>query len=998
MRGTNYYPHSIADFLRIVAIVSVASIAFDGLPGTAQAAIFSESNIAAGPASPSPTSLIPQQIRYSGAAPERSGDTVEAVFRIYATRDGGEPLWSETQRVTITPDGRYSVLLGSASEPGLPQTVFAAGQARWLGVSIERGEEQPRTLLASVAYAMKAADAETLAGRALSEFVTQEQLSATSKALAAQATALALPEATLSGSGTTGYVPLWTHSSALGDSILFQAGTTKVGIATKTPVTTLDVDGATTLRGTVSLPSAGKTTNSPMLELSASVSGVAQNFAWRAAATPSANLELLFGSGGTAPAATGLAISPKGIVTFAKGQTFPGTGAGTITGVVAGTALTGGGTTGHVTLNVDTTRVPLLASANIFSGSNTFSSPVTFAAGQTFPGTGNGTITGVTAGTALTGGGTTGAVTLNVDTTKVVTAVNAGTGLTGGGTGGAQTLTVDPTKVPLLASANTFAGSNKFSSPITFASGQTFPGAGTITGVTAGTALTGGGTTGTVKLNVDTTKVVTAVNAGAGLTGGGTGGAQTLNVDPTKVPLLAAANTFAGSNKFSSPITFAAGQTFPGTGAGTITGVTAGTGLTGGGTTGAITLNVDSTKVPLLAAANTFSGSQTIDGVLTATSSTSGVLGISNATAGQEYGVGGLSSSTNGYGVWGENPSTGGVAVYGLAGGTAGYGVLGSGNVGVEGGGNCCGGGITGGGVGVTGSGLIGIEGATNGPGNATPEVGWGVAGHIVSGSGDFSAEGTAYAAGSAAGVWGDDSGGGNGAGVLATADTKSALIAVNNTTSTNSATLKIFNYTADTHDALFETYSPNTYTTAPRNCVIDTSANLECSGLVEGQVTPDVDGKVRAMYAMQSPEIWFEDFGSSTLHSGSAHVSLEPIFGGTVNSGVEYHVFLTPKGECEGLYVANEGPEGFDVRELRHGKSSVGFDYRIVAKRKGYETVRMEDQTAQAEARRASEEENARQMAEAAAHPSAASPRRMLRARPAAPPALTRQGLVSPQ
>ncbi|MGD0135691.1 MAG: hypothetical protein ABSE57_26905 [Bryobacteraceae bacterium] len=910
MRGTNYYPHSIADFLRIVAIVSVASIAFDGLPGTAQAAIFSESNIAAGPASPSPTSLIPQQIRYSGAAPERSGDTVEAVFRIYATRDGGEPLWSETQRVTITPDGRYSVLLGSASEPGLPQTVFAAGQARWLGVSIERGEEQPRTLLASVAYAMKAADAETLAGRALSEFVTQEQLSATSKALAAQATALALPEATLSGSGTTGYVPLWTHSSALGDSILFQAGTTKVGIATKTPVTTLDVDGATTLRGPVSLPSAGKTTNSPMLELSASVSGVAQNFAWRAAATPSANLELLFGSGGTAPAATGLAISTKGIVSFARGQTFPGTGAGTITGVVAGTALTGGGTTGHVTLNVDTTRVPLLASANIFSGSNTFSSPVTFAAGQTFPGTGNGTITGVTAGTALTGGGTTGAVTLNVDTTKVVT----------------------------------------------------------------------------------------AVNAGAGLTGGGTGGAQTLTVDPTKVPLLAAANTFAGSNKFSSPITFAAGQTFPGTGAGTITGVTAGTGLTGGGTTGAITLNVDSTKVPLLAAANTFSGSQTIDGVLTATSSTSGVLGISNATAGQEYGVGGLSSSTNGYGVWGENPSTGGVAVYGFAGGTAGYGVLGSGNVGVEGGGNCCGGGITGGGVGVTGSGLIGIEGATNGPGNATPEVGWGVAGHIVSGSGDFSAEGTAYAAGSAAGVWGDDSGGGNGAGVLATADTKSALIAVNNTTSTNSATLKIFNYTADTHDALFETYSPNTYTTAPRNCVIDTSANLECSGLVEGQVTPDVDGKVRAMYAMQSPEIWFEDFGSSTLHSGSAHVSLEPIFGGTVNSGVEYHVFLTPKGECEGLYVANEGPEGFDVRELRRGKSSVGFDYRIVAKRKGYETVRMEDQTAQAEARRASEEENARQMAEAAAHPSAASPRRMLRARPAAPPALTRQGLVSPQ
>jgi len=229
----------------------------------------------------------------------------------------------------------------------------------------------------------------------------------------------------------------------------------------------------------------------------------------------------------------------------------------------------------------------------------------------------------------------------------------------------------------------------------------------------------------------------------------------------------------------------------------------------------------------------------------------------------------------------------------------------------------------------------------------------------------------------------------------MATADTKSALLAVNNTTDSDSATLKIYDYTTDTHDALFETYSPNTYTTAPRNCVIDTSANLECSGLVEAQVTPDVNGTVHAMYAMQSPEVWFEDFGSGTLQGGSAHVSLERFFGGTVNSGVEYHVFLTPKGDCEGLYVTNEGPDGFDVRELRHGKSSVAFDYRIVAKRKGYEIVRMEDQTAQYEARKASEQDRARRMAEAAAHRSMASPHR---AQHTAEPDLTRQGLVAPK
>jgi hypothetical protein len=46
-------------------------------------------------------------------------------------------------------------------------------------------------------------------------------------------------------------------------------------------------------------------------------------------------------------------------------------GTGTITGVTAGTDLTGGGTSGTVTLNLDTTKVPLLAGANIFTNNQT---------------------------------------------------------------------------------------------------------------------------------------------------------------------------------------------------------------------------------------------------------------------------------------------------------------------------------------------------------------------------------------------------------------------------------------------------------------------------------------------------------------------------------------------------------------------------------------------------------------------------------------------------
>ncbi len=108
--------------------------------------------------------VVPQAVSYAGAVQGRAGQLAELTFRIYAEPEGGDALWSEVQRVHLDADGKYAVLLGAASEAGLPQTVFAAGQARWLGISVEGGAELARVPLASVAFAMKAADAETLAG------------------------------------------------------------------------------------------------------------------------------------------------------------------------------------------------------------------------------------------------------------------------------------------------------------------------------------------------------------------------------------------------------------------------------------------------------------------------------------------------------------------------------------------------------------------------------------------------------------------------------------------------------------------------------------------------------------------------------------------------------------------------------------------------------------------------------------------------------------------
>jgi hypothetical protein len=93
-------------------------------------------------------------------------------------------------------------------------------------------------------------------------------------------------------------------------------------------------------------------------------------------------------------------------------------------------------------------------------------------------------------------------------------------------------------------------------------------------------------------------------------------------------------------------------------------------------------------------------------------------------------------------------------------------------------------------------------------------------------------------------------------------------------------------------------------------------------------------DGSHRLLYSMESPESWFEDFGEARLVKGRANVKLESGFLSVVKPD-RYHVFLTPYGDSNGLYVSHRGKNGFQVREQGQGKSNISFSYRIVAKRK---------------------------------------------------------------
>jgi len=125
--------------------------------------------------------------------------------------------------------------------------------------------------------------------------------------------------------------------------------------------------------------------------------------------------------------------------------------------------------------------------------------------------------------------------------------------------------------------------------------------------------------------------------------------------------------------------------------------------------------------------------------------------------------------------------------------------------------------------------------------------------------------------------------------------------------------------------------------------CSIDVTGNLFCTGTLGAAVKGQGNKKV-GLYTMQSSENWIEDFGSGALTGGVATIRLEPHFARTVSGRADYHVFLTPAGDCDGLYVANKTATTFEVRELRSGTSSVQFDYRIVAHRKGFEAARLPD------------------------------------------------------